>query len=108
MRHEGSEVYEGFLAIDGVYDNFSVVKVMTFLDVNVGLVEHAEGILPYGKVVALGRGTSGELVAKRVTLAADVSRTGDKEDPVLSMAKTTKVHLHYDRSILICFCCYMR
>ncbi|KAF7060734.1 hypothetical protein CFC21_067499, partial [Triticum aestivum] len=61
VRHVGSEVYQGFLDSDDVDEHFSVVKVKTFLDVNVGLIEHAEGILPYGKVVVLGRGTSGEL-----------------------------------------------
>lgn len=108
MRHVGSEVYQGFLDSDDVDDNFSVVKVKAFLDVNVGLIEHAEGILPYGKVVVLGRGTSGELMAKSVMLAGDVSCSKYNEDPGLSVAKITKVHLHYDMSILICFCCSMR
>uniref|UniRef100_M8B2R3 Uncharacterized protein n=1 Tax=Aegilops tauschii TaxID=37682 RepID=M8B2R3_AEGTA len=71
VRHVGSEVYQGFLDSDDVDEHFSVVKVKAFLDVNVGLIEHAEGILPYGKVVVLGRGTSGELMAKSVILAGD-------------------------------------
>uniref|UniRef100_A0A8R7UIV6 Uncharacterized protein n=1 Tax=Triticum urartu TaxID=4572 RepID=A0A8R7UIV6_TRIUA len=90
VRHVGSEVYQGFLDSDDVDEHFSVVKVKTFLDVNVGLIEHAEGILPYGKVVVLGRGTSGELMAKSVILAGDVSWPKYNEDPVLSVAKITK------------------
>ncbi|EMS60301.1 hypothetical protein TRIUR3_18591 [Triticum urartu] len=80
VRHVGSEVYQGFLDSDDVDEHFSVVKVKTFLDVNVGLIEHAEGILPYGKVVVLGRGTSGELMAKSVILAGD-DWEGMEKDP---------------------------
>ena len=105
MRHEGSEVYQGFLATYDVDYNYSVVKVKTFLDVNVGLIEHAVGILPDGKVVALGRGTCGELMARSVMLADDLSVCEDIKDPVSSMLNITKVQLHYDMSILICFCC---
>uniref|UniRef100_A0A453LPE0 Uncharacterized protein n=1 Tax=Aegilops tauschii subsp. strangulata TaxID=200361 RepID=A0A453LPE0_AEGTS len=90
VRHVGSEVYQGFLDSDDVDEHFSVVKVKAFLDVNVGLIEHAEGILPYGKVVVLGRGTSGELMAKSVILAGDVSCSKYNEDPVLSVEKITK------------------
>ncbi|VAI36176.1 unnamed protein product [Triticum turgidum subsp. durum] len=90
VRHVGTEVYQGFLDSDDVDEHFSVVKVKTFLDVNVGLIEHAEGILPYGKVVVLGRGTSGELMAKSVILAGDVSWPKYNEYAVLSVAKITK------------------
>lgn len=90
VRHVGSEIYQGFLDTDDVDDHFSVVKVKAFLDVNVGLIEHAEGFLPYGKVVVLGCGTSGELMAKSVILAGDVSCSEYNEDTVLSVAKITK------------------
>ncbi|XP_037452116.1 uncharacterized protein LOC119322716 isoform X2 [Triticum dicoccoides] len=90
VRHEGSEVYQGFLATYDVDYNYSVVKVKTFLDVNVGLIEHAVGILPDGKVVALGRGTCGELMARSVMLADDLSVCEDIKDPVSSMLNITK------------------
>lgn len=96
MRHEGSEVYQGFLARYDLDHNFSVVKVRSFLDVHVGLIKHAVGNLPDSKVVAIGRGTTGNLMAASVVLNGDLSRSDNNEDPVSSRVKITKVHLHYD------------
>jgi hypothetical protein len=98
VRHEGSEVFQGFLSSYNLDRNFSVVKVRAFLEVNVGLIEHAEGIMPEGEVIALARGSSGELMAKKVTLAQDLSESEDYDE------RPMEVQLHSDMSIFICFC----
>ncbi|KAF8732711.1 hypothetical protein HU200_015046 [Digitaria exilis] len=66
-------------------------QVRTFLDVNVGLFAHMEGNLPSDKVIALGRGSSGELMSKHVILTQDQSESEDNEYDALSMVKTMEV-----------------
>jgi hypothetical protein len=107
--HEGSEVCEGFLSDYDLDHNFSVVKVRTSLEVNVGLIdslevnvgliEHAEEILPKGEVIALARGSSGELIAKKVILTQDLSESEDNEYDEWPMLKIMEVHLHSDMSL---------
>ncbi|XP_062208183.1 uncharacterized protein LOC133909666 isoform X2 [Phragmites australis] len=90
VRHEGDEVYEGFLAEYSLDSNFAVVDVRTFLDVHVGLIEHAVEILPRGKVVAVGRGISGKLMATSVILTDDLSGSEINEDFISSTCKISE------------------
>jgi hypothetical protein len=77
VRHEGNEVYEGFLAEYDLDQNFAVVNVYAFLDVHVGL-KHVLDISSHGELllVALGRGISGKLIARTVMLSSDLRVSG--------------------------------
>lgn len=72
MRHEGNEVYMGSLAECDLDHNFAVVAVSDLLDIRVGPIQCALKILPYGEVLlAVGRGISGEIIARSVELNGD-------------------------------------
>lgn len=91
MRHEG-KMYQGLLAEYDLAQNFAVVIIKTFLDVNV-VVKHGVEILPRGHVLALGRGITGTLMTTNVILAGDLSGSDDNESFIW---KISEVHL----------CCY--
>ncbi|CAL5064159.1 unnamed protein product [Urochloa decumbens] len=78
VRHEGSEVHIGVMGEFDLGHNFSVVNVHALLDVQVGPFQSALEILPHGEtLVAVGRGVSGEIVAKSVEL--DDSRLSEDD-----------------------------
>ena len=52
--------------------------------------------LPCTKVVALGRGISGKLMATGGILTRDSRESEDSEELMLSTCKICEVHLHYD------------
>ncbi|CAM0909155.1 unnamed protein product [Alopecurus aequalis] len=80
VRHEGNEVYIGVMAEFDLDRNFAVVNVHAFLDVQVGSFQHAPQILPCGEVlVVIGRGISGEIIAKNVEFDGD-SRVAEDDD----------------------------
>ena len=62
MRDEGNVVI-GFLGKCDFDLGIAVVNITTFLDVQVVLLNHLMVFLPYSKVVAVGRGISGKLMA---------------------------------------------
>ena len=76
----------------------AVVNVTTFLDVQVVLLNHHMVFLPYSKVVAVGRGISGKLMATSGMLTPDASGSEDSEDLMLSTCKISEVNLHCDMS----------
>lgn len=80
MRHEGTKVYKGFVAKCDLDDNFAVVNVYTFLDIQVGPFQCAPESLPHGEVLAVARGVSGETMAKSVELNGDSRVSEDNED----------------------------
>ncbi|CAN6166816.1 unnamed protein product, partial [Urochloa humidicola] len=80
VRHEGDEVYDGFVAEIDMDHNFAVVDVHAFLDVQVGPFQCALEIPPQGKVLTVGRGVSGEIVAKSVELNVDSRAFEDDDD----------------------------
>jgi hypothetical protein len=71
VRHEGTELYKGFVAACDMDHNFAVVNVYGFLDVQFGPLQCALEILPHGEVLAVGRGVSGNTRAKIVELNGD-------------------------------------
>lgn len=103
MRHEGNEVYIGGMAEFDLDRNFAVVNVHAFLDnVQVGSFQRALEILPHGEIlVVIGRGVSGEIMAKNVELDGDSRVSEDDED---LDCKISEVHLHDDMRILFYFC----
>ncbi|XP_062187863.1 uncharacterized protein LOC133891149 isoform X2 [Phragmites australis] len=84
VRHEGSEVYRGFLAEYNLDHNFAAVYIMTFLDVHVVLLKRAEEILPHSNVVAVGRDISGKVITRSVILTGDLSGSEDSKELMLS------------------------
>ncbi|XP_022680050.1 uncharacterized protein LOC101782778 [Setaria italica] len=80
VRHEGNEVYKGVVAEFDLDHNFAVVDVHTFLDVQVGPFRCALESLPHGEVLVVGRGVSGEILAKSVVLNGDSRVSKDDED----------------------------
>ncbi|CAN6182407.1 unnamed protein product [Urochloa humidicola] len=80
VRHEGNEVHMGVMGEFDLDHNFAVVNVHAFLDVQVGPFQSALEILPHGEtLVAVGRGVSGEIVAKSMELDDD-SRLSEDDD----------------------------
>jgi len=97
VRYEGN-VVTGFL---GKYDldyGLSIVNVTSCLDVQAVRLTHVVDMefLPCTKVVALGRGISGKLVATGGILTHDSRESEDSEELMLSTCKICEVHLHYD------------
>ncbi|CAN6182146.1 unnamed protein product [Urochloa humidicola] len=80
VRHEGDEVYDGFVAEIDMDHNFAVVDVHAFLDVQVGPFQCALEIPPQGEVLTVGRGVSGEIMAKSVELNVDSRAFEDDDD----------------------------
>ena len=97
MRDEGNVVI-GFLGKCDFDLGIAVVNVTTFLDVQVVLLNHHMVFLPYSKVVAVGRGISGKLMATSGMLTPDASGSEDSEDLMLSTCKISEVNLHCDMS----------
>ena len=97
MRHEGNVVI-GFLGKCDFDLGIAVVNITTFLDVQVVLLNHLMVFLPYSKVVAVGRGISGKLMATSGMLTPDASGSEDSEDLMLSTCKISEVNLHCDMS----------
>ncbi|CAL5088538.1 unnamed protein product [Urochloa decumbens] len=79
VRHEGDEVYDGFVAEIDMDHNFADVDVHAFLDVQVGPFQCALEIPEQGEVLTIGRGVSGEIMAKSVELNVD-SRVFEDDD----------------------------
>jgi hypothetical protein len=95
VRHEGNnnKVYGGRMDEYDLDGNFAVVSVSCYLDVRVGPFQRALEILPHSEVlVAVGRGVSGEIMAKSVELNGDLGVYEDDED--LDCNKISEVHLH--------------
>ena len=97
MRYEGN-VVTGFL---GKYDldyGLAIVNVTSCLDVQAVRLTHVVDMefLPCTKVVALGRGISGKLMATGGILIRDSRESEDSEELILSTCKICEVHLHYD------------
>ncbi|XP_051210089.1 uncharacterized protein [Lolium perenne] len=81
VRHEGNEVYMGTMSHYDLDRNFAVVNVHGFLDVQVGSFQDALHVLPHGEIlVVIGRGVSGEIVAKNVEFDGDSRVSEDDED----------------------------
>nr|CAB3454245.1 unnamed protein product [Digitaria exilis] len=80
VRHEGKEVYMGFLAEYDLDHNFAVVNVRTFLDVHVGMFQRALESVPCGDAFVVCRGVSGELMARSLVLGGDLRISKDDED----------------------------
>ncbi|XP_034577681.1 uncharacterized protein [Setaria viridis] len=78
--HEGKEVYRGFLAEYDLDHNFAVVNVRRFIDVHVGIFECVLESVPYGKAYVVGRGLSGDLMARSVELGGDLRVSKDDKD----------------------------
>ena len=93
MCHEGNVVV-GFLGKCAFDLGIAVVNVMTFLDVQVILLNHLREFMPYSNVVAVGRGISGKLMSTNGVLTPDTSRSEDKENLMLSTCKISEVNLH--------------
>uniref|UniRef100_A0ACD5Y3Z4 Uncharacterized protein n=1 Tax=Avena sativa TaxID=4498 RepID=A0ACD5Y3Z4_AVESA len=81
VRQEGNEVYMGVMAEFDLDCNFAVVNVHAFLDVQVGSFQHALQIPPHGKMlIVIGRGVSGEIIAKNVEFDGYSRVSEDDED----------------------------
>ncbi|KAM0874398.1 hypothetical protein ACQ4PT_037448 [Festuca glaucescens] len=81
VRHEGNEVYMGVMAESDLDLKFAVVNVHAFLDVQVEPFQHALQVLPHGEIlVVIGRGVSGEIIAKNVEFDGDSRVFEDDED----------------------------
>ncbi|XP_066379317.1 uncharacterized protein [Miscanthus floridulus] len=80
VRHEGNEVFIGFVAEFDKDRNFAVVNVRTFVDVQVGLFNHAREVLPHSEVLVVGRDVSGEMMVRSVGLNGDSRVCEDDED----------------------------
>ncbi|KAL6853393.1 hypothetical protein ACP4OV_019422 [Aristida adscensionis] len=89
VRHEGN-VTEGFLGKYDLEHDIAVVNAMTFVDVQVILLNHVMEYLPYSKVVALGRNISGKLMATNGMLIHDSSGSEDSGDLILSTCKISE------------------
>jgi len=87
--HEGNVVV-GFLGKCAFDLGIAVVNVMTFLDVQVILLNHLREFMPYSNVVAVGRGISGKLMSTNGVLTPDTSRSEDKENLMLSTCKISE------------------
>uniref|UniRef100_A0A3B6CBE2 Uncharacterized protein n=2 Tax=Triticum aestivum TaxID=4565 RepID=A0A3B6CBE2_WHEAT len=90
VRHEGNEVYMGGMAEFDLDRNFAVVDVHAFLEnVQVGSFQPALEILPHGELlVVIGRGVSGEIMAKNVELDGDSRVSEDDEDLDCKISET--------------------
>ncbi|VAH35528.1 unnamed protein product [Triticum turgidum subsp. durum] len=82
VRHEGNEVYMGWMAEFDLDRNFAVVNVHAFLEnVQVGSFQPALEILPHGELlIVIGRGVSGEIMTKNVEFNGDSRVSEDDED----------------------------
>ncbi|CAL5064610.1 unnamed protein product [Urochloa decumbens] len=80
VRHEGYEEYDGFVAEIDMDHNFAVVEVHAFLDVQIGPFQCALEVPPQGGVLTVGRGISGEIMAKNVELNVDSRASEDDDD----------------------------
>ncbi|KAG2552356.1 hypothetical protein PVAP13_9KG423200 [Panicum virgatum] len=89
VRHEGNVVI-GFLGKCDFDLGIAVVNITTFLNVQVVLLNHLMVFLPYSKVVAVGRGISGKLMATSGMLTPDASGSEDSEDLMLSTCKISE------------------
>ncbi|XP_022682438.1 uncharacterized protein LOC101760608 isoform X1 [Setaria italica] len=78
--HEGKEVYRGFLAEYDLDHNFAVVNVRRFIDVHVGIFECVLESVPYGEAYVVGRGVSGDLMARSVELGGDLRVSKEDKD----------------------------
>ncbi|CAL4959291.1 unnamed protein product [Urochloa decumbens] len=90
VRHEGNEVYQGFLAEYNLDQNFAIVNVMAVLNVHVVLLEHEEEILPRSKVVTVKQDICGKLTARSVILTQDLSESEHNEGCMLSACKISE------------------
>ncbi|CAN6237981.1 unnamed protein product [Urochloa humidicola] len=88
VRHDCSEVHMGVIGESDLGRNFAVVNVHAFLDVQVGPFQSAVDALPHGEtLVAVGRGVSGEIVAKSVELDDDSRLSEDDGDLDCNISK---------------------
>ncbi|CAM0147827.1 unnamed protein product [Urochloa decumbens] len=90
VRHEGNEVYQGFLAEYNLDQNFAIVNVMAVLNVHIVLLEYEEEILPLSKVVTVKRDICGKLTARSVILTQDLSESEHNEGCMLSACKISE------------------
>lgn len=104
MRREGKEVHLGSLAEHDLVRNFAVVIVRGFHDVNAGIFHRKLKSVPHGEVCVVGRNVSGDLTAKSVELSGDLRVYKDDKD---LDSKTSKVHLHDNKAILLCLIYFM-
>lgn len=102
VRCDGN-VFTGFLGEYDLDHNIAVVNVMSFPDVRVVLFNNLVELPPHSKVVALGRGISGKLMATSGELTGDSSGSQYIDELKLSSCKIPNVHLQYD---IISFFCY--
>ncbi|WVZ82647.1 hypothetical protein U9M48_029891, partial [Paspalum notatum var. saurae] len=92
VRHEGNEVYMGVMAEFDLDHNFAVVNVHGSLDVQVTPFQHAPEILPHGvMLVAIGRGVSGEMMAKNVVMDGDSTVSQDDENLDCKISEVVRV-----------------
>ncbi|CAL5051866.1 unnamed protein product [Urochloa decumbens] len=87
VRHEGNEVFMGFVAKFDEDRNFAVVNVRTFIDVPVGLFNHAQEVQHHSEVLVVGRDVSGEMMVRSVGLKGDSRVCEDDEDLDYKLSK---------------------
>ncbi|CAL5020076.1 unnamed protein product [Urochloa decumbens] len=77
--HEG-KLYRGFLAEYDLANNFAIVNVRVFLDVNVGIFQRAVESVPCGEACVVCRCVSGELMAKSLELGGDLRASVENDE----------------------------
>ena len=104
MRHKGRAA-TGFLEEYDLDYDIAVVKITSFLDVQKVLLHRALGTMLHSEVVAVGHDISGKIMTKSGNLSCDPRGYEDCE-LMFSTCNLSKVHLHFNLSILnvICFC----
>ena len=104
MRHKGRAA-TGFLEEYDLDYDIAVVKITSFLDIQKVLLHRALGTMLHSEVVSVGHDISGKIMTKSGNLTCDPRGYEDCE-LMFSTCNLSKVHLHYNLSILnvICFC----
>ena len=93
VRHEGNEVYNGFLDESYLDHNFAVINVFAYLDVH-DVVRCVLDLVPHGEeLLTVGRGSSGQLMARIINFSVEL-RASEEED------------LHDKVNLLFCYCYY--
>ncbi|KAF8700656.1 hypothetical protein HU200_034003 [Digitaria exilis] len=87
VRHEGNEVFMGFVAEFDEDCNFAVLNVRTFIDVPVELFNHAREVQHHSERVSPKRHVSGEIMVRSVGLKGDSRVCEDYEDLDYKLSK---------------------
>ncbi|KAG2566574.1 hypothetical protein PVAP13_7NG184702 [Panicum virgatum] len=79
VRHEGNEVYNGFLDESYLDHNFAVINVFAYLDVH-DVVRCVLDLVPHGEeLLTVGRGSSGQIMARIINFSVEL-RASEEED----------------------------